>query len=269
MSGFIHKECRGVGYYIVEEFEKAGVKTCFSTRVGGISPSPYDTMNIGYKSGDDKGNIDSNFEILCSAAGFKRENLVLSDQVHGCTCRAVGESDRGKGILRESDIKAVDALVTNTKDTALCIFTADCVPVFLFDREKKAAAICHAGWRGIVLNIIGKTIDTMEKTYGTRPEDLITAIGPSIGPCCFNVGPDVVKAFENVFTDFNGIIINEAGRYRINLWAAAERLLRDAGVDHGRIINSALCTSCREDLFYSYRRDGSMTGRMVSIIQLS
>lgn len=268
MSGFGYKEFMHTGYFTIDEFENTGVKACFSARIGGISPSPYNTMNLGYKSGDIKENIDSNFDILCGAAGFKKEDLVLSDQVHSNRCRVVGEADRGKGVLRESDIKSVDGLTTNAQNTALCIFTADCVPVFLYDRVKDAVALCHAGWRGIVSGIIGNTIDTMVKAYGTKPSDLIAAIGPSIGPCCFNVGYDVVKTFKNVFGDLNGIIIEEEGRYRINLWSAADSMLRDAGLRPEGIVNSALCTSCRGDLFYSYRRDGSLTGRMISIIQL-
>lgn len=269
MSGFSYKECKGAGYFTIDEFENYGIRTCFSTRIGGISPIPYNSLNLGYKSGDLKENIDSNFDMLCSSAGFKKEDLVLSDQVHGNRCRIVGESDRGKGIIRKSDIIAVDALITNSINTAPCIFTADCVPVFIYDRAKNAAALCHAGWRGIVSGVIGKTIDTMEKNYGSRPEDLIAAVGPSIGPCCFNVGFEVVEEFKNVFSDCKSIIINANGNYRINLWSAAYCQLKFAGLDSGSIISSDLCTSCSSNLFYSYRRDGSSTGRMVSIIQLS
>lgn len=269
MSGFSYKESNGLGYFAIDEFEDDGAKTCFSARLGGISPDPYSSLNLGYKSGDAVKNVDDNFDVLCSTAGFKKENLVLSDQVHGIVCRVIGEADRGKGIIKDSDIREVDAMVTNARDTALCIFTADCVPVFLFDRQNMAVGLCHAGWRGIVSGIIPETVSTMRKTYGTLPENLIAAIGPSIGPCCFNVGPEVAEIFEKIFKGCRDIIINKEGRYKIDLWNAAISMLYSAGLNPESIINSGLCTSCRGDLLYSYRRDGAKTGRMVSIIQLS
>lgn len=269
MFGFRYRFSNGVGYFTIDEFERTGkVLTCFSSRIGGISAPPFDSLNLGYKSGDKKENVDENFKRLCGAAGFKFDELVLSDQVHGDKCRTVGYGDRGKGTIYDSNIRETDALITGSRDTALCIFTADCVPVFLLDTENNAIGLCHAGWRGIASSIISKTISQMAENYGSKPSCIMAAIGPSIGPCCFNVGPDVADRFESLFKGRANIVIKDDAGLRISLWEAAKTQLMDTGINPDSIINSGLCTSCKGDLFFSYRRDNSKTGRMVSIIQL-
>jgi len=269
MPGFSFTLSNAIGYYTIDEFEKSRkVKTCFSTRIGGESTEGYSSLNLGYKSGDYKCIVDKNFKLLCQSACFDLENMVLSDQVHGDICKIVNSSDKGKGTVYESDIQGVDALVTNCKDVALCIFTADCVPVFLFDTVKNVVALCHGGWRGIINGIVPKTIEIMRSNFGSSPHDIMAAIGPSIGPCCFKVGHDVVKKFEDTFKVSSDIIIEHGGEYKINLWNAVTMQLKIEGLKGQNIFSSELCTSCNKDKFYSYRRDGSITGRMISIIQL-
>lgn len=268
MGGFKYNSTDGVGFYTIPELDSTGiVKTCFSTRIGGVSPSGYSSLNLGYKTSDEKSNVDKNINILCSAAGFKIEDLVLSDQVHGDRCRVAASDDRGKGILVESDIKEVDALVTSSRDVALCIFTADCIPVFLLDVRNKVIALCHAGWRGVINNIVPKTIKVMSSQYNTNNEDIIAAVAPSIGPCCFDVGTDVAGQFMDVFEGNEDIIIDKGGHLKINLWEAIKVQLEASGLKMP-VIMSGLCTCCIPDEFYSYRRDGSVTGRMISIMQL-
>lgn len=268
MPGFSYNLNNGVGFYTIDEFERTGkVKTCFSSRNGGVSKSKYFSLNVGYKTSDDRINIHNNISILCKAVGFEINDLVLSDQVHGDRCRVVSSSDRGKGVIRESDISGVDALVTNCKDIAICIFTADCVPVYLLDIENNVAALCHAGWRGVINEIVLKTIDVMKVNFKSKPGNIIAAIAPSIGPCCFEVGYDVARVFQDYFENTKGIYFEEKGHFRINLWnAVAEQLIR-AGIN-SNVVNSELCTCCNSDAFYSYRRDGFNTGRMASIMKL-
>lgn len=269
MSEFEYKESGNVGYFAIRKFEESNrVKTCFSTRVGGVSEGSFYSLNLGYKSGDAKDNIDENFNILCKASGFDINNMVLSDQTHEAKYKIARGNDRGKGIVLDSDICGIDALITNERNVALCIFTADCVPVFLFDSTKNAIALCHAGWRGVVKEIIPKTIEAMKAEYCSEAENMFAAIGPSIGPCCFNVGQEVVMEFKNVFDDINQIVISEKGKIRIDLWKAVEVQLIKAGLLSENVTQSKLCTSCDNEKFYSYRREGSKTGRMVSILQL-
>lgn len=258
-----------VKYYTVDSFENTGrVKTCFSTRIGGVSTGGYHALNTGLKSGDDILNIRRNIDLLCYAAGFNTENMVFSDQVHGNNVRIAGREDIGKGAVRSSDIRQVDALVTGDKNTAICIFTADCIPVFLYDFERNVAALCHAGWRGIINGIIAKTIDIMSSSFNSNPCCIKAAIGPSIGPCCFEVGEDVAGVFKMHFKDTEGILLYSGGKSFINLQSAARKQLMGSGVRDNNIIESGLCTSCNDNMFFSYRRDGSKTGRMISIMEL-
>lgn len=269
MQGFELKYQNGVGYYSIKGFEDTGrVKTCFSTRTGGVSTGGYTSLNLGFSSGDDRSNVIRNIEILCSSAGFKMDDMVISDQVHGDRCRIVGAADRGKGVIGESDIKGVDALITVDRDVCICIFTADCVPVFLLDDERGVIALCHGGWRGIIGGIIPKTINKMAESFKSSPDGIKAAIGPSIGPCCFEVGEDVRKKFEEEFEDDCGVIIDNGTKHNINLWKAAYLQLKNAGLNENNIINSNICTCCRSGMFYSYRRDGACTGRMISMMKL-
>lgn len=269
MPGFRYGLSDGVGYFTIDEFERGGkVSTCFSSRIGGVSESPYESLNLGFKSGEAFDNVRRNFARLCDSAGFKVEDLVLSDQVHGDICRSVGYGDRGSGIVSDGDIHRTDALTTDSRGVALCIFTADCVPVFLYDPENAAIGLCHAGWRGVVNGIVSKTVSEMKRDYGSRPSSVMAAIGPSIGPCCFRVGRDLADRFRGIFGGTGNIVIEDDYGFRIDLWEAVKTQLVGSGIRVVSIIESGLCTSCRESLFFSYRRDGASTGRMASIIQL-
>jgi polyphenol oxidase len=269
MPGFKYNISEGIGYYTIDSFEETGkVKTCFSSRVGGVSTDEYACMNLGYKSGDTSSNIDKNISVLCKSTGIRLEDLVLSDQIHSDKCKIVGSGDRGKGIFKDSDIVGVDALITNNKNTAICIFTADCLPVFLFDTINEVIAVCHAGWRGIVNEILIKSINIMCTNFGSKPEHILAAIGPSIGPCCFSVGEEVITEFRKVFENIDCLVTKDNNKCSINLWNAGIEQLVTSGIFRSNITNSQLCTSCNSNHFYSYRRDNSKTGRMISILQL-
>lgn len=267
MSGFEYGNINGVGYYTINDLEETGmVKTCVSSRIGGVSEGGFGSLNLGFKTEDNRHNVERNLDILCSAAGFCKEDMVFSDQVHGDRCRAVKESDRGKGTVIKSDIEGIDALITNEKGLALCIFTADCVPVFLLDTKNEAIGMCHAGWRGVINRIVPKTIEQMKINYGTAGCDIIAAVGPSIGPCCFEVGDDAASKFHDSFGGNSDIIINNGSIIKVNLWSALKLQLEALNVR--RCVISELCTCCGSDKFYSYRRDGAETGRMISIMQM-
>jgi YfiH family protein len=269
LKGFELKQKNGVNYFTIPDFENSGmVRTCFSTRRQGVSKGGYSSLNVGLSSGDLRENVIENINIICDAAGFNIRDIVLPGQVHGSKCSIVKACDRGKGVGRASDIKGVDALITSERDVAICILTADCVPVFLFDEDAGVIAICHAGWRGIIYEIIPKTILKMAESFSVRPEGIKAAIGPSIGPCCFEVKDDVKNKFQESFGSDSGIINGKGAKWNIDLWKAACLQLENAGIKQENIIKSNLCTCCNKDYFYSYRRDGSKTGRMISMIEL-
>jgi YfiH family protein len=157
-----------------------------------------------------------------------------------------------------------DALVTNQPGVALGVRTADCLPILLADRRNRAIAAVHAGWRGTLLEIVPRTVQAMAEHFGTRPEDLAMAVGPGIGPCCFEVGPEVASQFSGVFPERSDL----DQRTKIDLLETNIRLLRRNGGRVGQIDASELCSCCRAELFESYRRDRESAGRMVSMVRL-
>ena len=141
---------------------------------------------------------------------------------------------------------------------------ADCIPVFLYDPLLRVIGVAHAGWRGTLRGVIRKTVEVMQATWGTRPESLHAAIGPSIEAACYPVGQEVAEKFEDRFVR----VEKEQKLSRVDLWAANEAQLQEAGLSRENIVNPRLCTSCRSDLFYSHRASGGLTGRMLGVIGL-
>ncbi|PAB58840.1 peptidoglycan editing factor PgeF [Anaeromicrobium sediminis] len=267
---FILKEStNGAKYYAIDEFDKTNmVKTCFTTKMGGVSNGEFSTLNMGTKTNDKRENIIKNYEIICEALGIRMENLVLSDQVHKDEIKIVHMEDKGKGILCESDIKEIDGLITSQKDICLVTQYADCVPVYIFDKKNKVISLVHSGWRGTVKKISKKAIEIMKDVYNTNPSDCIGAIGPSIGVCCYEVDERVIEEFKKHFNNVEDFVKNKKnGKYNLDLWEANKSILKDTGLNEENIIVSHVCTMCNEELF-SYRRDNGNTGRMAAMMQL-
>ena len=271
-TGFELRERQGVWYCVIPDFERTGlVSHGFSTRKGGVSSRQYGTLNLGFNKGDSDEAVMENFLRFCRALDIDPHDTVFSDQVHGDRVVAVGHGDRGKGAFRESDILRVDGLMTGEGQVALVTFYADCVPLFFLDPVHRAIALSHAGWRGTVACIGVRTLEEMGREFGTRPGECLIGIGPSIGPCCFEVDLPVAEQFARVFDKFKDIIMkpgSEPGKYRIDLWMANALQLREMGVPAHNITVAGMCTSCRQDLFFSHRRDKGRTGRMAAVLML-
>lgn len=165
---------------------------------------------------------------------------------------------------RPGDLGEGDALISNTPGLTLVIRTADCLPILIADPENRAIAAVHAGWRGTVQQILLETVQAMSHRFGSRSQDLVVAIGPAIGECCYEVGPEVAEQFSGFFPELQ----NLKGRARISLAESAIRQLRRNGGSLGQIDSSGLCTRCLRDLFHSYRRDRDAAGRMFSGITI-
>lgn len=256
-------------YLTIPSFEKTGlVKHCFTTRQGGVSEGIYETLNTSVKKEDLKQNVFKNLERVCSTVDIDYMRLVSSDQTHEDNIHIVTESDLGKGITRESDIRNVDALITNIPGIPLITFYADCVPLFFLDVEKRVVALAHAGWKSTVLRIGPKTLIAMAQHFGTKPEHCLVGIGPSIEGKCFEVREDTVNRFKESFTDWRSFTVQEGDQYRIDLWAANRLMLLEAGIKEENITVSGFCTKCREDLFFSHRRDRGKTGSLSAIMEL-
>lgn len=246
------------------------LKHGFSTREGGLSNTPYKSLNLGIKTKDDLGVVVDNTKRLCEAVGVDFEALVVSDQVHEDTVLIVTEEDKGKGFARERDYRDVDALITNVSGIPLISYYADCVPLFIVDPIKGVVALAHAGWKGTVLKIGNKTIAKMIEVFKSRVEDIIVVIGPSIGQCCYEVDESVINKFNTNFTDTSSFVIpKDNGKYMLDLSSANSLALKEIGILDRNIVLSQLCTGCDRTLFFSHRMEGPYTGRMASIIQLN
>lgn len=258
-------------YFIIPSFEKTGlVRHGFSTRIGGVSDKPYDYLNLGLKKADEKERIMKNYRLICDAIGIDLDHLVISDQVHGDEIYEAGLKDRGKGILKASDIINKDALMTKQKGVALVTFYADCVPLFFLDVRTPAIALAHAGWRGTVKKIGQKTVARMIENYDSDPGNILVGIGPCIKKCCYEVDEPVVNEFKKAFICWEELIEDKGnGHFMLDLVKANKKQLNEVGVKPQNITISHYCTSCSNDLFFSYRADRGRTGSLAAFIELA
>lgn len=240
------------------------VKHCFTTRMGGVSKGIFSSMNLSFTRGDEKEDVMENYKRLAEALGVSLENFVFTDQTHTTNVLKVTEKDAGKGILRERDYQDVDGLITNVKGLVLSTFFADCVPLYFVDPVHEAIGMSHSGWRGTVRRMGKATIEAMEQAFGTKPSDLICAIGPSICQDCYEVSEDVAEEFKSAFPGYEREILLEKGngKYQLDLWKANEIVLEDAGVEKEHIAVTNLCTCCNPKLLFSHRASHGKRGNL-------
>ena len=242
----------------------SSLRHCFTTRLGGTSREPrFSSLNLGVKTEDTRSCIHANFDAIRERMGFT--DIVLANQEHTDTVRVVNRSDAGRGLTIPLFPEGVDALVTNTPNLALGVVYADCVPVLLYDPVKSAIGAVHSGWRGTVARIAVKAAQMLCHTYGSRPETIVAAIGPSIRQCHFETGLEVAQEFKAAYGGFFSEITQIRGdKAYIDMQSAVAHDLREYGLrDVGDL---ALCTVCRNDTFFSHRcGDG---GRMCALIEM-
>jgi hypothetical protein len=224
----------------VIRWEAEGYEVAFTTRVGGVSEGPYASLNLGRKSGDDPERADENRRIACEAIGADLQKLALNHQVHSARVLQAAPGMRGE---------RADGLWTEEPGLPILAMSADCVPIALAraDTQRPGVAVLHAGWRGLLAGIV----EVGAAALG--PGALRAAIGPAIGPCCYEVGEEVAAPFRE---RFGGDVVREG---RLDLWTSAERALRAAGVE--QIERLDRCTACEPETFFSHRRDAGRTGR--------
>ncbi|MDP4185765.1 MAG: peptidoglycan editing factor PgeF [Bacteroidota bacterium] len=240
-----------------------------TTRKGGVSTGNYQGLNLG-NGGDDPQMIAQNQFLLSAALGTSEDSIFYCHQTHSANVRVIDTNFLGlKQEEKQHLLDDVDAMVTNLSNIHLIIRTADCVPVLLFDPKKKAVAAIHAGWRGTVARIACKALEKMQANYGSDPRDVLAAIGPSISPDVYEVGPEVCEQFQSTFSFSEQIIRKKGnGKYMLDLWQANTKQLLEYGVLDSHIELAGLCTLTQSELFYSARRDGVNTGRMGTGISL-
>ncbi len=242
------------------------VKHCFTSRHGGVSRGHTASLNLSF-SREERDVVYENYRILSAAEGFTLQNFVLSDQVHETGIWKVTQTDAGKGITKSSDIRNIDALMTDLPHIPLAVFVADCGSILLADPVHHAVAAVHSGWRGTCARIAQKTLVAMQEAYGTRPQDVIAAIGPCIGPCCYEVGAEVKEAFLSA--DFSADLFTPSGNaFMLDLWNANRSVLIDAGVPASQISVAEVCTKCHSDDYFSHRATLGKRGNLAAIIEI-
>jgi YfiH family protein len=253
----------GVAYYTFESLDGfSELIHAVTTRHGGVSTGRYSSLNLTTGTGDDPQAVGENLARTCAALNLRRDDLVSPNQRHTANVRRIEQADRGQIYT------GFDVFVTDQPGVPLLLRYADCTPVLIYDPVRRAAAVIHSGWRGTVQGAAAAAVAALGQEYGSRPADLVAGIGPSIGPCCYEVGDDVTGAVHAAFRRPAELLLAPAGKARrhFDLWAANRRWLAEAGVRHIEV--AGLCTACRVDEFYSYRAEKGKTGHFGAVMAL-
>ena len=265
-------EKNGVPYFVFKNLEDTGlVRHGFSTRMGGVSEGFLGSLNLSFTRGDDPEKVRENFRRMGMAVGFETKDLVLSDQTHTTNVRLVTEEDRGKGFDKEKDYTDTDGLITNVPGLMLVTIYADCVPLYFVDPVHKAIGLSHSGWKGTVHRMGKVTLERMAEEFGTRPEDVQAAIGPSICQDCYEVSEDVARAFMDEFADRLDdrlVYRKDNGKYQLNLWRANKLVLQEAGIRPEHLTITNVCTCCNHELLFSHRASHGQRGNLGAFLGL-
>ncbi|SEU30942.1 conserved hypothetical protein [Lacrimispora sphenoides] len=268
--GMDYKTVEKVPYLSFPILERTGlVKQGFSTKLGGVSQGKYATMNFTFTRGDNRSHVMENYRRMGKALGVDMERMVLSYQTHTTNVRLVTEEDAGKGIVKERDYEDVDGLITNVPGITLVTFYADCVPLYFLDPIHQAIGLSHSGWRGTVKRMGEVTVKKMEEAFGTKAEDVIACIGPSICKECYEVGGEVAQEFMKGFDKkYWSDILSEKkdGKYMLDLWRANEIVLLESGIKQENIQVTDICTHCNSDLLFSHRTTGNERGNLAAFL---
>ena len=265
----VREERRGVLFYVCPEMREAWFPHGFSTRVGGVSPAPWDSLNLGGSCGDAPDRVSENFRRFCAAAGADSAVLVKNHQVHGDLVRTAGPADACAGPADPGTFEA-DGLATDCPGVCLAVFSADCIPVLLYDPVRRAIAAVHAGWRGTALGIAARGVERMAEAFGARPGDILAAVGPGISTCCFETHadvPDGLRAGMGAGAEPYIHPISGTEKYHVDLKGANRAWLLQAGVAPEHIAVCDACTACGREIFWSHRKMGTARGSMAALIQ--
>lgn len=247
------------------------VMQAVTARLGGSSSGCFASLNPAMHTDDDPLMVIENRQRIAEMLGLDLKQFVTAQQVHGDRIYVVQESDRGRGACDYATaVPETDGLITDRQGIALMMFFADCVPVMLVDPVRRAIGICHAGWRGTVAQIPLRTVQRMTEAFGSRPADILAAIAPSIGPCCYEIDEAVERQVRMAFGEKADRLLKKQSnqKWLLDLWQANEISLLEAGVPEMNIQASGICTNCNSKLFYSYRADHGKTGRLAVILAL-
>ncbi len=264
-----YKEVVYLTFPLLEQLEM--VRHLFSTRIGGVSRGIYESMNLSYSRGDEKEAVDENFKRIAEIFHTTPDKIVCSRQTHTTNVRVVSKKDCGKGVTCPQDYDDVDGLITNEPGILLCTFYADCVPLYFADVKNKAVGLAHSGWRGTVNKMGEVMLGKMHEVYGTNPEDVYAAIGPSICQDCYEVGIEVADAFRQSFPDKWQKMLKagrQEGKYQLDLWEANRTVLLNAGILESHLEVTDLCTCCNSRVLFSHRASNGKRGNLAAFMEL-
>ena len=246
------------------------VEHCFTTREGGVSTGIFDSMNLSFTRGDDASAVLHNYSRVAQIFGKTADDFVCSDQTHTTNVLRVDRASAGCGVTRERPYADIDGLITNEPGIILSTFYADCVPLFFTDPIHRAIGLSHSGWRGTVGRMGAVTLEKMHQEFGTDPEDVYAAVGPSICQDCYEVGTEVADAFYRQFPGHEEEILLDKGngKYQLDLWKCNERILLEAGVRAERLAVTNICTCCNPSLLFSHRASHGKRGNLGAFLML-
>jgi YfiH family protein len=238
----------------------------FCTRRGGASQDEYKSLNMSFREGDEEFRVLQNWDRLATAFAIPMEQFLVVNQVHGDAIFVI--KPHGSYFSSRDELN-YDAIVTTRANLAICIKTADCVPVSVVDKVKKVIAVVHAGWRGSALGISAKVIELMQNQYRSQPQDILVAIGPSIGRCCYEIDQTTADAFRK---QNNHELFLQQGKkkdkWMLDLVEANRSQILEAGIPESNIEVAGYCTTCNQDMFFSHRGSGGITGRQINFMMI-
>ena len=266
--------------------ETGMVKHLFTTRMGGVSEGIWGTMNLSFQRGDNPEHVLENYKRIGEVLGISPEDMVTSKQTHTTNIRLVTRNDKGKGVVSPLDYEDIDGLMTKEKGIALVTSYADCVPLYFVDPVHGAIGLAHSGWRGTVGRMGAVMVEAMTKQFGTNPQELYAAIGPSICQECYEVSEDVAQEFlhlekegadvihkmlKNGFYSGSGRIVEPGkapGKYQLDLWLANAVILRKAGIPLAQIAITDICTCHNPEYLFSHRASNGKRGNLCAFLML-
>ena len=250
--------------------ETGMVEHCFTTRMGGVSEDIFSTLNFSFTRGDNPESVKENYRRVGQVFGKTESDFICTDQTHTTNVLRVGKEEAGFGVTKSRPYTDVDGLITNEPGVILSTFYADCVPLYFVDPVHKAIGLSHSGWRGTVGRMGQKTLEAMKESFGTNPEDVYAAIGPSICQDCYEISEDVAEHFYKEFVGHGDeILVNKGnGKYQLDLWKTNEIVMLEAGILPEHLAVTNICTCCNPDVLFSHRASHGKRGNLAAFLML-
>ncbi len=246
------------------------VEHLFTTRLGGVSEGIYASMNLSFSRGDKEEHVLENYRRVAKVLGCGVEDMVATRQTHTTNIRLVTSKDKGKGVISPTDYEDIDGFITNEPGIVLAAFYADCVPLYFVDVENKAIGLAHSGWRGTIGGMGACMVEAMKEHFNSKPENILTAIGPSICKDCYEVDLPVAQQFVSQLGEQAGVLTagREEGKYQLDLWRANEIILQRAHIPAENISVTDICTCHNPQYLFSHRASKGKRGNLGAFLML-